>query len=402
MPTTVWSSEPELLEIDARTPIRRTIMTTTLLDTPNALLPSSWLNDVLVRICILLQLTKSQYKEAETHYLSVAEWLRAPASTISALAPDIYPQGSLRIGTTVRPWRREEYDLDLVLWLALYQNANPIEVLDMVEGRLRNHGTYAPMVERKNRCIRLNFAKQFHLDILPARPDLRFNGTHVLVPDCAAKDWKESNPKGYAAWFEGRGTLQFVVAEKAIEPLPLPEGAEDKNALQLAVQLLKRWRDIRFANTPELAPISIVLTTLAGLHYAGELHPLQALVAMVQRINRSIPSFGRLVVRNPANPHEDLSERWDGNPEAYNAFVSTMRDLEGELIELQLPGMLAASKRLEMLFGDTAPMAIREQAVAVERARSRSELGVTRTGAISVVTSSSGIVPVRRNTFYGK
>jgi hypothetical protein len=319
-----------------------------------------------------------------------------------SLAPDIYPQGSLRIGTTVRPWRREEYDLDLVLWLALYQNASPIEVLNLVERRLRDHEVYAPMVERKNRCIRLNFAKQFHLDILPARPDLRFNGTHVLVPDCAAKNWKESNPKGYAAWFEGRGALRIFEAKRAaIEPLPLPEGAGDKNALQLAVQLLKRWRDIRFANNQELAPISIVLTTLAGLNYAGELHPLQALVAIVKRINLSIPSFGRLVVRNPANPHEDLSERWEGSPEAYSAFVSTMSDLEGDLAELQQPGMPAASRSLEKLFGDTAPTAIREQAEAVEKARGNSELGVTRTGALAVVTSGS-IVPVRRNTFYGQ
>jgi hypothetical protein len=377
-------------------------MTTALLDIAHTPPLSTWLDDVLVRICILLQLTKAQYKDAETHYLSVAEWLRAPGSPIMSLVPDIYPQGSLRIGTTVRPWQREEYDLDLVLWLALYQSVNPIEVLNMVERRLLDHGTYAPMVERKNRCIRLNFAKQFHLDILPARPDLRFNGTHVLVPDCAAKDWKESNPKGYAAWFEGRGALRLLEANRAaIEPLPLPEGAADKNTLQLAVQLLKRWRDIRFANTQELAPISIVLTTLAGLNYVGELHPVQALFAIVQRINRSIPAFGRLVVCNPANPHEDLSERWDGNPEAYSAFVSTMRELEGDLAELQRPGMPAASKRLERLFGETAPTAIREQAEAVERVRRSSELGITRTGAIAVVTAG-GVVPVRRNTFYGK
>jgi hypothetical protein len=399
-PTSVRAKRKEL-KIDEGMTIRRTIMNTAVLDVPQTTAVSAWLDDVLVRICILLQLTKTQYKDAEMHYLSVAEWLREPESPIISLAPDIYPQGSLRIGTTVRPWRREEYDLDLVLWLALYQNANPIEVLDLVERRLRDHKTYSPMVERKNRCIRLNFAKQFHLDILPARPDLRFNGTHVLVPDCAAIDWKESNPKGYAAWFEARGSLQLVEAKRAaVEQLPVPEGAEDKNSLQLAVQLLKRWRDLRFEETPELAPISIVLTTLAGLHYAGEPHPIKALVAIIQRINRSIPSFGRLVVRNPANSHEDLSERWDGSPEAYSVFVSAMRDLENDLAELQRPGMLAASKRLEKLFGETVPIAIREQAEAVEKIRGRGELGVTQTGAISAVTSG-GVVPVRRNTFYG-
>lgn len=377
-------------------------MTTALLTPALPLQSTTWLDDILVRICVLLQLTKTQHADAEQHYLSVADWLGAPASPISALRPEIYPQGSLRIGTTVRPWRREEYDLDLVLWLALYRNADPIEVLNLVERRLREHRTYAPMVERKNRCIRLNFAKQFHLDILPARPDLRFGGTHLLVPDRAAADWKESNPKGYAEWFEGRGQLQVEEAMRAaVEPLPPPEGAEDKNALQLSVQLLKRGRDIRFAENTDLAPISIVLTTLAGENYAGERHPIQALYTIVQRIVVSIPSTGRLVVCNPANPHEDLSERWDENPEAYRSFVSWMVELERDLAALQQLGVPEASKRLERLFGDAAPWAIRSQADAVEKARRSSQLGVTRTGAITTAVSS-GVVSVRRNTFYGK
>lgn len=377
-------------------------MTTETLDIPSPTLSSTWLDDILIRVCVLLQLSKAQYKEAEAHYLSVADWLGAPASPIFARRPEIYPQGSLRIGTTVRPWGREEYDLDLVLWLALYHNACPIEVLNLVERRLRDHGTYSPMVERKNRCIRLNFAKQFHLDILPARPDLRFGGTYVLVPDRAAEDWKESNPKGYAEWFEGRSKLQITEAKRAaVEPLPPPEGAEDKNTLQLSVQLLKRARDIRFAGSPDLAPISIVLTTLAGESYAGELHPIQALYAIVQRIVSSIPSTGRLVVCNPANPHEDLSERWDDNLEAYRSFVSWMIELERDLAALQQPGVPDARKRLEKLFGEVVPRAIRGQAEAFEEARRSGQLGVTHTGAITTAVSS-GVVSVRRNTFYGK
>jgi Second Messenger Oligonucleotide or Dinucleotide Synthetase domain len=376
-------------------------MTTALMNTVSSSVSSNWLNNLLLRICIQLQLTKTQHQAAEEHYLSVAEWLGASGSPIAILQPAIYPQGSLRIGTTVRPWLHEEYDLDLVLWLALYHTANPLDILNLVEGRLRDHRTYAPMVERKNRCIRLNFAKQFHLDILPARPDIRFNSTHVLVPDRAASDWKESNPKGYAEWFERQGALQLREAKRAaVEDLPAPEGAEEKNALQLAVQLLKRWRDIRFVDSPRLAPISIVLTTLAGHHYTGEPDPLQALRSIVQRINLSIPTGGRLVVANPANPYEDLSERWDADHEAYLAFVSAMNALEQDLLELQYPGVPSAAKLLTKLFGETAQQAIRSQTEAIEKARASNALGVAPTGAITVLTSRAAS-PVRRNTFYG-
>jgi Second Messenger Oligonucleotide or Dinucleotide Synthetase domain len=373
--------------------------------TPVIFQSSGWLDDILIRICVALQLTPTQYTVAEAHYIAVSKWLAANESPLASVSQEIFPQGSLRIGTTVRPWWQEEYDLDLVLRLDLWQELDPVYLLNIVEQRLRHHSTYAPRVERKNRCIRVNFAKQFHLDILPARPDARLGGTHVLVPDRTARCWKESNPKGYALWFEERGALmsQMHLLEKraTVQPLPAPEGAEDKNALQLCVQLLKRGRDIRFAGNPDLAPISVVLTTLAGERYAGERHPIQALNNVVQRIVVSIPSTGRLVVCNPANPYEDLSERWDENPGAYQAFVSWMVELERDLAALQQLGVPEASRCLERLFGDAAPRAIRGQAEAVEKARRSSQLGVTRTGAITTAVSSS-VVPVKRNTFYGK
>jgi hypothetical protein len=372
--------------------------------TPVYLRSGSWLDDILIRICVALQLTPTQHREAEGHYLAVAKWLGAPESPLASVRQEIYPQGSLRIGTTVRPWWREEYDLDLVFQMELYQSIDPVALLNLVEARLRENRTYQPLVERKNRCIRLNYAKQFHLDILPARPDLRFGGTHILVPDRAARAWKESNPKGYAAWFDQRGMAVIDLTEKraSVEPLPVPEEARDKNALQLAVQLLKRWRDIRFQRNLDLAPISIVLTTLAGQHYAGESHPFYALRSIVRGINAAIPIGGRLKVCNPANPHEDLSERWDAQPDAYRAFVTEIRNLERQLLELESSkGIPDGTRLLELLFGEkVARGAVRSQVKSMEDARSASSLRVASTGGLT--TTASAAVIVKPNSFYGE
>jgi hypothetical protein len=368
--------------------------------------PSSthWIDDLLVRICLWMQLTPTQRAEAEEHYGHVGRWLSAPESALAPWRPEIFPQGSLRIGTTVRPLSHEEFDLDLVCLLAMRDGYDPIAVLNLVEKRLRDSDIFKPMVERKNRCIRLNYAKQFHMDILPARPDQTLGGTCVLVPDRAAKCWKESNPRGYAGWFDQRGIVELEAVRKAasVEPLPPPEGAEEKNPLQLSVQLFKRARDIRFVRTPDVAPISTVLTTLAGQHYRGELHPLQALSAIAERIVASIPAVGRLYVLNPANPKEDLSERWDNNPDAYRAFVNFARELSRELHQLaQADGMEAAKKRLEKLFGgDVAERAIRDQAGVIERMRGGNALRVV-TGSGALTSVGSAAVAVKKNTFYG-
>ena len=45
---------------------------------------------------------------------------------------------------------------------------------------------------------------------------------------------------------------------------------ELKTPLQRAIQLLKRHRDVMFADNPEVAPISMILTNLSGRAYNGE------------------------------------------------------------------------------------------------------------------------------------
>jgi hypothetical protein len=56
--------------------------------------------------------------------------------------------------------------------------------------------------------------------------------------------------------------------EKA-KPVPSQQTVEEKEPLQLGVQLLKRWRDLAFEDQ-DLAPVSVVLTALAGRYYGGE------------------------------------------------------------------------------------------------------------------------------------
>jgi hypothetical protein len=59
-------------------------------------------------------------------------------------------------------------------------------------------------------------------------------------------------------------------APVAVEPLPTPVSAKQMARVTKAVQLLERWRDVRFADELELAPSSIILTTLGRTFYTGE------------------------------------------------------------------------------------------------------------------------------------
>src|SRR6266545_7129155 len=74
--------------------------------------PQTQLDDILTRICESLQISKGQHDLAVQRYEGVGRWLCEPGSSLAKFRPEIYPQGSLRIKTTVRPTKHQEYDLD--------------------------------------------------------------------------------------------------------------------------------------------------------------------------------------------------------------------------------------------------------------------------------------------------
>jgi hypothetical protein len=373
---------------------------------------STQLDDLLDRISRKLQLSPTDYARVEQSYRAVTSWLRAEGSPIAEFFPDIYPQGSFRIRTTLKPRGRDEFDLDFVCELQVDPTRfpDPIVLLDMIEERLRASGLYKDKVTRKNRCIRISFDR-FHLDILPAcpKPSSCLYGEHaVVVPDCDADDWKPSNPKGYAKWFEVMAQEAVVRFMKSVEPLPEQQSCDELSTLSLGVQLMKRNRDIVFENKPKRAPISIVLTTLAAQNYHGQPSVSEAIAAILDGIVAMIPDIAnaRLVVLNPTNLEEDLSERWDVAPEAYLDFVSWLRDFRDQwkqLIGLRGFGVHKISAALERMFGERITKEVVEEHIrAYEGPRQSGALAVERGTGLIVPATVVSSTPIRQNTFYGE
>lgn len=367
------------------------------------------IGDLLKRICEELQLTPSRYDDAADRYQAVCNWLEAEGSVVAVFNPTIYPQGSMKLGTTVKPFGQDEYDLDFVCEFRIPVNKlqSPLQLLKLLESRLREHEVYRSILEMKNRCVRLNYANEFHLDILPACPDLSLGGSCLFVPDRKSQTWKHSNPKGYADWFESRCELALTLLLESrrlmakAEPIPPQEAAEEKAILKRVVQLLKRWRDIRYQREPKLAPISMVLTTMAAQAYGGEGTVTQALTSVLNNFVSLIASSNpRVFVLNPANPKEDLSERWNDAAQ-YRAFVDGVRELHRRWHEvLATTGIQNISHQLEQVFGEPVTAALRKQARALQDLREKSSLRVATAG---LLTSAPAVgVPVRPNTFHGK
>jgi len=329
------------------------------------------LDKVLHLICAKMQLTQTQWETAEGHYKAVTGYLSREGGPFALYGLDIYPQGSVRIGTTVKPQDQEEYDLDLVCHMencAPEWSRNPPVLLHALVQDLKSNGRYAHMVKPMNRCVRLDYAGDFHMDILPACQDTPRCDTCIVVPDQELHNWSPSNPIGFADWFEKYASRHPAILEvralmeKAAEVEPFPENDPYTIVpLKRVVQLLKRNRDIHFKGRKVPSTPSVIITTLAAQQYGGAASVADAIMNILSGILRDVEiaerenAERRLVVLNPMNENEDFSEKWE-NRARYDAFKTWVQDLLSKMaLVIQAAGehgLDAVQPELERLFGE--------------------------------------------------
>ncbi len=353
---------------------------------------------LLGEVAAAQQLTPTQHAKATEHYEAVAKFLGAEGSALAHLQPKIFPQGSMALGTTNKPRDRVEYDLDFVCEVVPC-GLSAEELYAAVYNRLHSSLIYRPMLSFKNRCVSLSYSGDFHMDVIPAMTDPNRPSTGIVIPDRRLKDWSPSDPKGFIAWFKKRMEVLVkgrVRLDGSIEPLPGLQTVDQKAPLVIAVQLVKRARDVLF-KTHDDAPRSILITTVAGYAYTGHLSVARAVLEVTRGL-RAMAASGTEVV-NPTDPTEKFS---DGLTAARREKIEQLAlHLESSMARLaQTEGLDAIQRELARLFGETPT----NVAVArfAELNRERRDLG-----RIAAVTTGLGIVApastqrVKPSHFYG-
>jgi hypothetical protein len=286
---------------------------------------------ILNRLCRDLEITPEMFSLARERYESIAAYLQQADSPLNKFRPDIYPQGSINLGTTVKPRKSDEFDVDVICQLDVAERTPTTAFKQLIFTRLKQRGIYT--LRLMNRCIRVQYANEFHIDITPAIPDRDQGPENILVTDKELGCWKESNPKDYKSWFEEIAKLQpdlyyqnreLMRKFAAAEPLPAPRFT--KPILHRVVQLMKRHRDIVFDGDKD-APISAIITTLAAQSYAHHVkgNRFSSQVHFIRAVVASMPQFvlrvnGTQSVPNPANPLENYADKWATKPQRRDAF----------------------------------------------------------------------------------
>src|SRR5690606_3174816 len=332
------------------------------------------IDDLLDRMAEEVQLDKTRRDRMKSSYEAVKEWIEADEKFFKPYKYDVYPHGSVRIMTTVKPFGREEFDLDIAIHLKYGTPHSPERIYNELRRRLNEHGLYRDKLEAKNRCIRLKYAGDYHMDILPGVQEVEYDRNRIMVPDRELGSWVSSNPRGYADWFIAQSNLvKESLLEKALRAENLPvDDFSKKKPLQRGVQLIKRYRDIYFQKDDSYKTSSVILTTIAGQFYQGEDSIFSTVDNIVSTIQNSIgQSYGRLKILNPVNADEDFTDKWDREPEYYEAFKRFSSHLHSEWQKLKKDnGVIEESRIMKGLFGDDLFVkAQANQAMEIERSR---------------------------------
>jgi hypothetical protein len=249
------------------------------------------------------------------------------------------PQGSWAQRTIIRPRPSREFDADFMLIMAHVQDwdDSPKQYIDAVSKALRSHGTYGKLdPTRKCRCVRLTYANDFHVDIVPL-VNHPFHGKAIVNRD--DDQWESSYPEGFTDWMHDKDTIA-------------------EGNLRRVIRLMKYVRDHRSNFT---ATKSIILTTLLGGgvnklnkftdpgYYTSTATALKHIVGDLDDWLQDRPTRPSIAV--PGNPGLTFDHRWtDDN---YRYFRDRINVLAADIVAAHDEEDKEESIRLwRAIFGD--------------------------------------------------
>lgn len=236
-----------------------------------------------------VNLNQSRLDRLNTSVKAVSEFLSQNLDSYIK----IERQGSYALGTIIKPAdENTEYDADILLYMKYEKGKDPKEYIDELYRCIREDKVYKEKAHRKTRCVSLNYAGDFHLDIVPC---ITKEDGKQYICNYQTNEFEQTDGTGYRDWFNDKTKITH-------------------GNLKRVTRLLKYLRDHKGNFTAK----SILLTTLIGRAVYdeddGDLFKSvpDSLKIVSNRINDFLqrnPIMPKIT--NPVLPEEDFTRHWD-------------------------------------------------------------------------------------------
>ena len=201
-------------------------------------------------------------------------------------------QGSYALGTLIKPVdQNDEYDADIQIVMNPNPKWEPRDYINQINRTLSGNNTYTDKLRLKTRCVTVDYAGDFHLDVVPR---VTINGQHYIC-NRVENRWELTDGNGYRDWFNDRNRITG-------------------GNLKRVVRLLKNLRDEKKSFRAK----SILLTTLAGNSIRtsdagkeGVSTVADTLETVLSRMNEYLQRHQNMPeIKNPVLPAENFNRHW--------------------------------------------------------------------------------------------
>ena len=248
-----------------------------------------------------VNLNQSRIDQLEEHISAVTGYLRNNHDGFRRTDK----QGSHALGTIIRPVKEDdEYDADL---LAIVDKSGdkPAPYVDRLYSTLQGSDRYKDKIEKWNRCVKIKYAGDCHLDVVPCIKE----GDKFYVCPRNQDELEETDGTGFGDWFNDRNRIT-------------------RGNLKRTVRLLKFLRD----HKDNFEVPSVILTALAGRAIQAQDEGSERVSTMADTVATVLSRMDNYLKRNdkiptitnPGNTSLTLKTQWTDRQ--YQNFRDRVRD----------------------------------------------------------------------------
>jgi hypothetical protein len=402
--------------------------------------PSAPIGEILLaETAIRIELPPSLHRLAVQRYEALRKYIERDASPLAGRVRIFYPQGSMAIRATIRSRKREEgFDIDIVAELILPLATAPAVVLGLLFAAINGEkgSLYHGKVERNARCVTVHYEDGMHLDITPSLLIDELDLRRSIIFHARAEDSPnahrrlEMNSYAFIEWFNVRTPIDFAFVEAYAKKAyafdhfradadfrPVPAHSTNdggKSATVVAMQLLKRSRNMKYVLRLGRMPPSVMIAAFAGeIAVPGNSisGALDAITEHMLNVLSAAQTQGRLVdIRNPRCPTDRFTDRWPENLTAQYTYIEDLKVFRQQLAAVISVELSLEDKRdlLSLMFGEGPARAVIEDfATRIGESIRQGTRRIGETGRVlpAAITAPAVAKPatarLRGHTFYG-
>ena len=200
-------------------------------------------------------------------------------------------QGSYAMKTIIKPVKENnEFDADLLIYLDNKDGKEPQDYIQDLFSFFKNNQNYSHMAKRKTRCVTLDYAGDFHLDLVPCIE----KGGSTYICNFEENGFEVTDGTGYREWLNSKTS-------------------DTNGELKKVTRLMKFMRD----HKGNFSVKSILLTTLLGnsvndIPLGDFTDTPTALLKIMNSLNNFLQEHPQMpIIKNPVLPGENFNRHWD-------------------------------------------------------------------------------------------